>query len=58
MKAQPDMPHETVLACMDSRPMFVTGKAELRKYRAVFAFEAEEVSEFSDGLTDNCALRV
>jgi hypothetical protein len=40
---------------MDNRPLLVTGKPELREYKAVFVVADQEVSQFSDEITVNCA---
>jgi hypothetical protein len=40
---------------VDNRPMLVAGKPELRQYRAIFVVGDQEVSQFSDDLTVNCA---
>ena len=40
---------------VDNRPMLVAGKPELRQYRAIFVVADQEVSQFSDDLTVNCA---
>ena len=46
---------ETVAPYVDNRPMLVAGKSELREYKAVFVIGDEEVSQFSDQITVNCA---
>jgi hypothetical protein len=38
-----------------SRPMLVAGKPELREYEAVFLVGDQEVTQFSDATTVNCA---
>ncbi len=40
---------------VDNRPMLVAGKPELREYKAVFVVGEQEVSQFSDEITVNCA---
>ena len=40
---------------VDNRPMLVAGKPELREYKAVFVVGDQEVSQFSDEITVNCA---
>lgn len=39
-------------------PMLVAGKPELREYKAVFVVGDQEVSQFSDEITVNCAPQV
>ena len=46
---------DTVPPYVDNRPMLVAGKPELREYKAVFVVGDEEVSQFSDEITVNCA---
>jgi hypothetical protein len=45
----------TVPPYVDNRPMLVAGKPELREYKAVFVVGDQEVSQFSDEITVNCA---
>jgi hypothetical protein len=40
---------------MDNRPLLVAGKPELRQYKAIFIVDDQEVSQFSDDITVNCA---
>jgi len=40
---------------IDNRPWLVATKPELRKYKAVFVIGDQEVSQFSDEITVNCA---
>lgn len=40
---------------VDTRPLLVAGKPELRQYRAIFVVGDQEVSQFSDNLTINCS---
>jgi hypothetical protein len=40
---------------VDTRPLLVAGKPELRQYRAIYVVGDEEVSQFSDDLTVNCS---
>ena len=40
---------------VDNRAMLVAGKPELRQYRAIYVVADQEVSQFSDDLTVNCA---
>jgi hypothetical protein len=46
---------ETHSPCVDNRPLLVPGKPELRQYRAIFVVGDQEVSQFSDDITVNCA---
>ena len=46
---------DTVPPYVDNRPMLVPGKPELRNYKAVFVVADQEVSQFSDEITVNCA---
>jgi hypothetical protein len=46
---------DTVPPYVDNRPMLVAGKPELREYKAVFVVGDQEVSQFSDEITVNCA---
>ena len=46
---------DTVPPYVDNRPMLVAGKPELRNYKAVFVVADQEVSQFSDEITVNCA---
>jgi hypothetical protein len=41
--------------CGDNRPLRVAGKPELRQFRAIFVVGDQEVSQFSDDITVNCA---
>ena len=38
-----------------TQPLLVPGKPELRQYKAVFVVADQEVSQFSDEITVNCA---
>jgi hypothetical protein len=40
---------------VDNRPVLVAGKPELREYKAVLFVADNEASQFSDGITVNCA---
>jgi hypothetical protein len=40
---------------VDNRPLLVAGKPELRDYKAAFVVGGQEVSQFSDEITVNCA---
>jgi hypothetical protein len=40
---------------VDNRPLLVAGKPELRQYRAIYVVADQEVSQFSDDITVNCA---
>ena len=40
---------------VDTRPLLVAGKPELRQYRAIYVVGDQEVSRFSDDLTVNCS---
>jgi hypothetical protein len=40
---------------VDNRPMLVAGKPELRQYRAIYVVADQEVSQFNDDRTVNCA---
>jgi hypothetical protein len=40
---------------VDNRPLLVAGKPELRQHKAIFVVGDQEVSEFSDDITVNCA---
>jgi hypothetical protein len=46
---------DTVPPYVDNRPLLVAGKPELRNYKAIFVGGDEEVSQFSDEITVNCA---
>ncbi len=46
---------DTVPLHVDNRPMLVAGKPEAREYRAVFVVGGQEVNQFSDEITVNCA---
>ena len=46
---------DTAPPYVDNRPMLVAGKPELREYKAVFVVGDQEVSQFSDEITVNCA---
>jgi hypothetical protein len=41
--------------CVGNRPMLVAGKPQLRQDRAVFVVGDQEVIQFSDDITVNCA---
>ena len=43
---------------VDTRPLLVPGKPELRQCRAIFIVADQEVSQFSDHLTVNCSRSV
>jgi hypothetical protein len=40
---------------VDNRPMLVAGKPELGEHKAAFVVNDQEVSQFSDEITINCA---
>jgi hypothetical protein len=46
---------DTCSPYLDTRPLLVAGKPELRQYRAIFVVGDQEVSQFSDDLTVNCS---
>jgi hypothetical protein len=46
---------DTVPPYVDNRPLLAAGKPELREYKAVFVVGDQEVSQFSDEITVNCA---
>ena len=46
---------DTVPPCVDSHPMLVAGKSELREFKAVFVVADQEVSQFTDESSVNCA---
>jgi len=46
---------DTVPPYADNRPMLAPGKPELPEYKAVFVVADQEMSQFSDEITVNCA---
>jgi hypothetical protein len=46
---------DTASPYVDNRPLKVTGKPELREYKARFVQDDEEIGSFSDELVVNCA---